>query len=760
MLLVAAGCAHAGDTPPQQLAPVTVYGTPLAGPILLLPAASDRIDADAFRQQHSPSVIDAMQQRVPGLSIANATGNGFEPDVQFRGFVATPLTGTPEGLAVYQDGVRINEAFGDNVHWDFIPPEAIQSMNVVSNDPLFGLNALGGAVVVRMKNGFEDQGIRNDSSAGSYGRVRDALQWGGRSGHMAGYLALDVAHDDGFRDDSGSTLRRLYGNIGWRGQRSELHLDITAADNDFQSPAGTPIDLLNRDRHAVFTTPQSDALEMGMLGLHEKTEINDTLTLAATGYFRHFSDRHVDGNDTDVQRCGAPFGGLLCFGDDHDPADSSDGSGQLADRFPPGTVIGEIDRNATLGNGWGASLQLSDTTRGNTFVAGASLDAARTRFRANSELGAVDPASFVVTGNGQYLGHSTSAEGSIGPVKLRARNRYLGVYVVDTLDATDRLSLTLGGRFNVADVDLDDRLDTQAGSLSGHHRYVRFDPMAGVVFKLGQGVAAYAGWSGANRAPTPLELGCADPDRPCVLDSFLVADPDLHQVVAQTFEAGLRRQSDSTATRLSWRFGLYRIDSSNDILEVAAPVGKSFGYFANVGDTRRQGVELAVTYRNGNWSVYASYAYVQATYRSHAALNPPEGDPAGDDRPLDVEPGDRISGIPARTCKLGASLRIGKAWQVGVTLLAVGSRYFEGDESNQNPRLPGHVVANLDAGWRVSSHVQVHARVLNLFDRRYFTYGTYYDTGSPVGALVHGNNPESVTPGLPRAVYVGVRIRY
>lgn len=764
MLLVVASRADAGTNPPQQLDTVTVYGTPVAGPTLSLPAASDRLDAHAFRKQHSPSVVDAMRQRVPGLAIANKSGNAFEPDVQFHGFVATPVTGTPEGLAVYQDGVRINEAFGDNVHWDFIPPEAIASMDVVSNDPLFGLNALGGAVLVRMKNGFDDKTLDNDFTAGSFGRIQDAAQWGGHAGHVAGYLALDAAHDDGYRDHSGSTLRRMYGNIGWRGQHSDLHLDITGASNDFDSPASTPIDLLNRDWRAVFTTPQSDALKMGMLGLHEKTWFGDTLTLAATGYFRHFSDRHVDGNDTDVQRCMAPFEGLLCFGDGHDPANAIDGSGQLPDRFAPNAILGEVDHNTTFSNGWGASLQLTDSAplaqKRNTFVVGASLDSAQTRFRARSELGTVDPVSFLVTGNGQYLGDSTSASGSLGPVKLAARHRYVGIYAVDTLHATQRLAFTLGGRFNIARIDLDDRLATDSGLLSGRHRYTHFNPMAGVVFNLRQGMTAYAGWSEANRAPTPLELGCADPDRPCILDSFLVADPDLRQVVARTFEAGLRGKSNASENRWSWRLGVYRIDSKDDILNVAAPIGKSFGYFANIGDTRRQGAELALNYRHRDWSLYASYAYVQATYRSHVELNPPQGDPAGDDKPMDVQPGDRISGIPAQNLKLGAELRIDEAWRVGASLLAVGNRYFGGDESNQNRPLPGYVVASLHAAWQVSSQVEVHAKLLNLFDRRYFTYGTYYDTRSPAGSLVRGSNPETVTPGLPRAVYVGVRIGY
>ena len=54
------------------------------------------------------------------------------------------------------------------------------------------------------------------------------------------------------------------------------------------------------------------------------------------------------------------------------------------------------------------------------------------------------------------------------------------------------------------------------------------------------GITAYGGYSESNRAPTPLELGCSNPNQPCLIESFLVSDPPLQQVVSHTYEAGLR----------------------------------------------------------------------------------------------------------------------------------------------------------------------------------------------------------------------------
>ncbi|PSJ60379.1 TonB-dependent receptor [Pseudaminobacter soli (ex Li et al. 2025)] len=726
-----------------------------------VPAAINKIDAQKFEKQSSPSVVSTMLVNVPSVSTTNESGNSFEPDLQFRGFIATPITGTPIGLAVYQNGVRINEAFGDNVHWDFIPPDAIHTMDIVTANPIFGLNALGGAVVVQMKNGFNYQGAENDFVAGSYGRVQDSFQWGKQDGNYAAYFAIDGAHEDGFRERSSSTIRRLYGDVGYKDEQSEIHLNVTAADNFFNAPATTPVELLNENYSAVYTTPQSDALKMGMISLQGNTKLTDTLTLAGTLYYRYLSDHHVDGNDTDVQVCDDPT--LLCFTDGTTPAIGSNGQ-QLPNLFPAGAVIGEIDRNNTQTNGWGGSLQIADTAKlngmDNTFVLGASLDMAASNFNANTELGTVDPNTFVVTGNGQYLGYTTSDEGSIGPVKLHTTNTYVGVYALDTLDVTKRFTLTLGGRFNFANIDLTDLLQSGSGSLTGNHQYARFNPVIGGTYKITPDILGYASYSESNRAPTPLELGCSDPNLPCVIDTFLVSDPNLDQVVSRTVELGLRGKTNLSGDQtLGWKLGLYRTENSDDILNVVAPIGMTFGYFANVGKTRREGIEAAVNYNKGDWSLFASYAYVDATYQSYVTLNPPSGDPAGDE-PIHVVPGDHISRIPAHHFKFGVDYQVNDKWSVGGNVLAVGDQYFGGDESNENPKLPGYATVNLHTTYQISKNMQFHAEIENLFNNKYYLNGTYFDNTSSVGSLIGGTNTDTVTPGKPFSIYAGLKVTF
>ncbi|KIZ37878.1 TonB-dependent receptor plug domain-containing protein, partial [Rhodopseudomonas palustris] len=155
------------------------------------------VGAAQIQRTGSLNIADALQQRVPGVVLSDVTGNPFQPDVQFRGFVASPVAGTPQGLAVYQNGVRVNEAFGDTVNWDLIPTAAIRSVTVVTNNPAFGLNALGGAVNVQMKDGFNYQGAELDVMGGSYGRVQGSAQWGKQVDQFAIYGALEGLHDGG-----------------------------------------------------------------------------------------------------------------------------------------------------------------------------------------------------------------------------------------------------------------------------------------------------------------------------------------------------------------------------------------------------------------------------------------------------------------------------------------------------------------------------------------------------------------------------------
>jgi len=724
-----------------------------------VPASVNAISPAQIERTGSLNIADALQQQVPGIVVSEVSGNPFQPDIQFRGFVASPIAGTPQGLAVYQNGVRVNEAFGDTVNWDLIPTAAIKSVTVVTNNPAFGLNALGGAVNVQMKNGFNYQGAAIDTMGGSFGRIQSSAQWGKQIDNFAVYGALEGLRDGGFRNFSESKVRRFYGDVGVRNDSSEFHLNMGVANNNFGAAATVPAELLQNYYGATYTTPQTTANRVGYLNLTGKVEATPTWTIDGSAHVRVFKQKTMDGNPTGTQPCAADQT-LLCFNDDATPANGLNGA-QLANPFDPNAVLGEIDRTTTRSTTTGVSLQATNTDQifghNNHFVVGASLDSSVTRFSASAELGTIG-SNYVVSGNGIFLGQSGDPV-SIGPVSLRTTNQYTGLYAVDTFDVTNAFSVTAGGRYNVARIALEDQIGT---ALNGNDTYTRFNPIIGGTYKITPGLTAYAGYSEANRAPTPLELGCADPAHPCIIAAFLVSDPPLKQVVSRAVEAGLRGSKDLEIGTLGWKLGVFRADNKDDILAIPSPGLQGFGYFQNVGSTRRQGIEAQVNLTSKALQLYASYALVDARFLDtlQVGSNSPFADADGN---VQILPGNRIPAIPRNRIKAGFDYSVTDAFKVGGDALFVGSQYFVGDESNQAPRLPSYAVFNLHASYQVQKGFQIYARADNIFDNRYATYGTFFDT-TAVPNFANGGapftDPRSLSPARPRAFYAGFKATF
>jgi outer membrane receptor protein involved in Fe transport len=738
--------------------------TPVATPSTALsvdniPSSINFVNTPEIQRTNSLNVMDALQQNVAGVNISNVAGNDFQSNLEFRGFVASPVSGTPQGLAVYQNGVRVNEAFGDTVNWDLIPTSAIKSIAVVTNNPTYGLNALGGAVTVQMKDGFNFHGAEIDTMAGSFGRAQASLQWGKQIDNWAVYAALEDVHDNGYRDFSPSDVHRFYGDVGYRSESSEFHLNVGAAQNNFGATAAVPVELLQQYWGATYTTPQTTQNQVGYLNLTGKVEVTPSWTVEGVAHYRAFSQQTQDGNPTGAQPCTANAN-LLCFGNSFTPAFGLNGQ-QLSNPFPVDAVLGENDRTFTNTNTGGVSLQATNTDQlfghENRFVVGTSFDTSVTHFGSSAELGTFD-GSYVLNGSGIFLGESGNPVQD-GPVALRTTNQYTGLYALDTFDVTKALSVTAGGRFNDARIVLQDQL---GGLLNGNAIYDRFNPIIGATYKITSGLTAYAGYSEANRAPTPLELACADPNHPCILATFLVSDPPLKQVVSHTYEAGLRGSHDFSFGTLDWKFGGFRTTNTDDILEIPDPNTslQGFGFFQNVGDTRRQGIEAEANLKSARWQVHASYAFVDARFLDSLLLgsNSPAANPVTGN--IQVSPGDIIPAIPRHLIKASFDYSVTDEFKVGGDALWVSSQYFVGDASNQEPQLPSYAVFSAHASYQIDKTYQIFGRVDNILDNRYATYGTFFDTNALPNFSNGGapfTNPQSLSPARPRAFYAGVK---
>jgi len=760
---VSGGAAPARATAAPAVPAETTTTTPIPGVVDQdkIPSNVQTAGAPDFSYTVTPDLLQSMVRALPGVALSSQTGNEFQLDFNYRGFIASPVIGTPQGLAVYQNGVRINEVFGDIVNWDFIPQNAINQLTLVPSNPVYGLNATGGALAFQMKNGYTYHGVEGEVSGGSYGRAVASVQAGGEVGNLSGYFTADAINDAGWRNDSPSSLRRVYADLGARGDQTEFHLTFTGADNFFNGTAATPVQMLDQNWSSIYTNPQTTHNQLAFLTASATWRPSDTWTYQAVAYYRDYHQAHVDGNNTnasnDTTVCPDPT--LLCFPNlDGTVSNLTTTRGQRVPNsgalgFP--NILSEIDRTWTATNSFGGSVQAASSEKvfglENNFVIGLSVDRGLVQFATTSELGTDNAGQFpTVQGFGLFIDQPS---GDVAPVGLGAHTLYTGLYATDTLDLTPRLSVTAGARYNFAQINLIDELGNDS-ALNSNNTYTHFNPMVGATYKLTPNLTLYGDYAIANRAPTPLELACSDPNRPCLIDSTLVGDPPLQQVVTYTYEAGLRGQFDLAKGQLNWSVGAYHALNTSDIINVSSPIiGHSF--FQNAGDTVRKGIEANLTYKQDRWNVYANYTFVDATFQTPLTLQSPFNPFADANGNIFVVPGDHIPGIPNYRFKVGGEYQITDPWKFGADLNVIGSQWLVGDQSNQNPKLPAYWVVNLHSSYKISENVEVFGLVRNLFNQHYAVAGTFFDIAS--FPFLNLTDPRTFTPGMPFAAYLGVR---
>ncbi len=277
-------------------------------------------------------------------------------------------------------------------------------------------------------------------------------------------------------------------------------------------------------------------------------------------------------------------------------------------------------------------------------------------------------------------------------------------------------------------------------------------------------LAAFASYALSNRAPTPSELSRASPAQPCQLPSFFVGDPNLKQVVATTYEVGVRGTFDDRyAAKATWNVDLFRTDSDDDIIYRSSALNANSSWYSNAGTTRRQGVEANLTVVRGPLRAQLGYALVDATFQSALTLGSPSNPEADDNGQIHVSPGNRLPGVPLHRVRFVAEYDVTDRWTVGASGIFASTQHLFGDEANQNAPLPAYYVLNLNARYRVTDRVQLFALVDNVLDRKYSTYGLYAPVaGLPAPELPGGvvANQRVQSPAAPIAAYGGVRITF
>jgi len=771
--------AHAADPNPgpMSLTEVVIETTPLPGagiPLDEVPGNVQVLSAADMSRQGTASLTAALDSQLSSISINDDLDDPFQPDILYRGFEASPVLGTPEGLAVYQNGVRINEAFGNTVNWDLIPPDAINRVEVVSSSAVYGLNALGGAISVDMKNGFTYQGASVEASGGSFDQRNVTAQYGVQSGALGFYVAGRAVDWRGWRFMSSDRLRDLYAVLSLHTDAASFDLTYTRAQNTLNGQGPSPVQELAFDRSLAFTGPQTNVDDLNFVTLNGTIPLPASWSLQTVLYYREYGQSVLNGNTTDYESC-TTTPGVLCQPDGVTPLTNAAG-GELPDISDGGNLyIGENDFELISAWGRGATVQASNATaifgRPNQFTIGGALDYASTSFYTGAQIGlvtsnlVVEPSDLLV--DTPENSAAAVANGDPVPVSVDSVNKSFGAYFTDTLQATNQLAITASERYNIANINLVDQLGS---NLTGWNRFVHFNPALGATYKLLPALTLYGDYSENTRTPTASEIECSNPLTPCLLPTNLAGDPpNLRQVVAHTTEIGLRgRVADVTGDGggLNWNLSVFRTVLHDDIYGIATSV--SSGFFQNIGDTRRQGIEASLGYHTQHWSTYVNYSLVEATFLSALTVPSPSNPFQDADGNIQVEPGDRLPGIPEHRVKVGADLEVLPQWTVGATLNWVSSFYYVGDESNELGPIPGYAVVDLHSTYTPIRHVELFASIDNLLNRKYATWGILSDPtgtgapGVPVDGLTNGPgvNNRFLSPAAPFEIFGGIRIRF
>ena len=732
---------------------VEVIGnSPLAGlgvPKLHVPANVQSISSQQLEELESLNLPEAMLRQLPSVNVNEIQGNPYQADVNYRGFTASPLLGTAQGLSVYLDGVRINEPFGDTVNWDLLPHSAIAGIDLMpGSNPVFGLNTLGGALAIRTKSGFSHPGSKIEVSGGSFGRSNLELEHGGSAGSLGWYVAGDWFKEDGWRDYSKSEAKQFFAKLSHKSAAGEADLTLTRAVTKMTGNGLLPESMYASRRDQIFTHPDQTRNDLTQLALSGRLWLNDTQSLSGNIYHRRSKTRTLNGD----------------MNDDFEDGTYDGVSNQES---------GANNRTRTQQQGSGLSGQWNLNTARQQLTVGASFDTAKMKFQQTQELGVIDATRGIA---------DLAAEREQN--RLHGSTQTASLFITDTYSLLPNLHLTGSARYNMSRVTTFDELDRVAPNLDGDHSYRKLNPALGLSWQVLPALNAYAGFSQGNRVPTPIELGCADPANPCTLPNSMAADPYLKQVVAQTLEAGLRGKLNAN---IGWNAGVYRTLSTDDILFVGTST--SAGYFTNFGKTQRQGLELGLNGRQRSIDWYANYSYLHATFQSAACMlaenNSSRGTAAectagGQDDEIYVKKGDRLPSLPTHSLKLGLSWQAVGWLRIGGDVQAFSSQYARGNENNQHQsgtttdalgntrtfagpgKTAGYAILNLNAEVKLGGGLQLFAKLNNVFDQRYATAAALAENPFNSAGNFQNNSGDwqretFVAPGAPRAAWVGLR---
>lgn len=262
-----------------------------------IPGNVQSISAKEIKEAHSLSLTDLMNRKLQSVTVNDYQGNPFQMDVQYRGFTAGPQIGTPQGLSVFIDGIRVNEPFGDVVNWDMIPMNALASVDVFpGSNPIFGLNTLGGAFSLKTKDGFNNAGVDADILTGSFGRKQLQLEGGWNNGTVGLFAAGNFFMEDGWRQNSPSKVNQLFSKGSFRGDNLDINLSTLLVQTDLTGNGLIPTNEYERSRDGVYTSPDVTKNKLAQFQLSGSYFVNDKFTVTGQVYHRNSRRKQKSGD--------------------------------------------------------------------------------------------------------------------------------------------------------------------------------------------------------------------------------------------------------------------------------------------------------------------------------------------------------------------------------------------------------------------------------------------------------------------------------
>jgi outer membrane receptor protein involved in Fe transport len=803
-----------------------VSATPLGGTDLETNQIAGPVQTASTAEVENSGALDLsdfMNRRLNGVYLNEMQANPFQPDVNFRGYTASPLLGTPEGLSVYVDGVRQNQPFGDVVSWDLIPKDAISEITLVpGSDPLFGLNTLGGALSITTKNGTTNPGLSGDLLYGSSGRKAVEGEWGGGGATGFNWFLVGTGfHESGWRFDSPSDVRQGFARLGWRTAKTDLALTMSYAYNTLIGNGLQDYRLLETNYSSVYSIPDSTANRSPSFNFIVRHNFTDNVSFSGNAWFRNIRTDALDANYNGDAQGGLIYqptpqeqAVLTAAGYSGFPTAGADITNTPFPKWPciaEALTLGDPDQTCDGVNiyskevqkeyGFSGQITLittpaagSDAPERNLFALGALIDRGSVDYTQTTDFAYVN-SNYTLTSVPAWQDGSTSADGSPinTAVNLHGTTPNWSVYLTDTMTLPEKVNVTVSGRYNQFTVDNFDRLNPipGPGSLDGDYVFRRFNPSVGITWSPFSTVNAYARFSQGSRAPTSIELGCADASAPCSLPNSLSSDPPLQQVVTDTWEVGLRGKPEIPFLHnASWNLGAFRSENNNDILFIAAPQTGT-GYFQNFAKTEREGIDADLDGRIGRATWGLDWTFLSATYQSTETLDGSANNTnnLGPGLPgvITVQPGDRIPLIPKQTGKAYLDFQATSKLFFDLTEVVASSSYARGNENNAyqsdgvyylGPGVsPGYAVTNFRAHYDITRRLQLALQVDNIFDRKYYTGAWVSNTelnaqgaiqSLPFPVLTTGPNAgtapaQSATffsPGAPIRAWVELKARF